>query len=95
MNKIKIYYSALLVIVLFQVAMTIFSGSMSVYYNKKATNLSAQKQALAKEKMRLSNELAQKSSLSYIKHNYDLSQYEPISNPIVISGLSTVASVIE
>ena len=91
-NKIKLYYLTILFILGIKVVATIFSNGMSVHHGKKIAQLQTQKDNLLQQQLRLSAELSNKSSLAQITQQYDLSEYVAISNPLVISAATTVAS---
>ncbi len=91
-NKIKFYYTILLLVLGIKVVATIFSSGLSVHHGKKIAHLQVQKNNLLEQQMRLSNELSDKSSLASIITEYDVSNYIAISKPLVLNSSTTVAS---
>lgn len=91
-NKTKIYYTILLLVLGVKVVATIFSNGLSVHHGKKIAQLQVQKDNLLQQQLKLNSELSSKSSLAQITENYDTSNFIAISNPIVISNNSSVAS---
>lgn len=91
-KTIKLYYTILLLVLGVKVVATIFSNGLSVHHGKKIAQLQLQKNNLLQQQMRLSSELSQKSSLTQLDTQYDLSGYVPITKPLVLTAATTVAS---
>lgn len=91
-KSIKLYYILLLIVITAKVATTIFSNGFAVHHGKKLAILSIQKENLVQQQMQLSSQLSYQSSLATITATTDLSEYEPIKNPVIISKSLTVAS---
>lgn len=91
-NKTKIYYTILLLVLGVKVVATIFSNGLSVHHGKKIAQLQVQKENLQQQQIKLSEEFSYKSSLTYVSGKYDLSEYTPISKPIILITSSAVAS---
>lgn len=91
-KKTKIYYTLLLLVLGVKVVTTIFSNGLSVHHGKKIAQLQVQKDNLQQQQIRLSGELSNKSSISYVSSVYDLSEFITITKPIILITSSAVAS---
>lgn len=91
-RKIKIYYFILIGIIGFKVITTIFQVGLSAHHGSKIAQLKLQQNNIAQEKLRLTTQLAEKSSISQIVSDQDLTQYQSISDTIVITVNNEVAS---
>lgn len=91
-NKIKIYYTILLLILGIKVVATIFSSGLSVHHGKKIAQLQVQKNNLLEQQMRLNSDFSNRSSLASIASEHDISKYISISKPLIINSSTTVAS---
>lgn len=91
-NKIKFYYTVLLLVLGLKVITTIFTGGLSVHHGKKITQLQVQKNNLLEQQMRLNSEYSNKSSIASIISEHDVSNYVSISKPLIVHSSSTVAS---
>ena len=91
-KTIKFYYTILLLVLGLKVVATIFSTGLAVHHGKKIAQLQVQKDNLLQQQLKLSGELSEKTSLSYITADYDTSGFIAISKPIVLGATTTVAS---
>ena len=91
-NLTKIYYAILLTILGIKIITTIFSNGLSVHHGKKISQLQIQKTNLQQQELRLRSELSHKSSISQITTQINISEFIAVSNPIVLSSATTVAS---
>ena len=82
---IKIYYFALLLIVLFQTVTTVYKLSQTIAYQDRITALQSKKQQLIKEQEQIELELARTNSLAQLKEQAQ-DEYIPITNVVIISA---------
>jgi len=91
MNKTKLYYITLISILGVKIIMTIFQVGLSVNHGVKIAQLKLQKNNLMQEQLRLTTQLSQKSSLTKIIDDQDLTQYHGIGDTIVVTVNNEVA----
>ena len=91
-NKTKTYYIILATIVGLKIVTTVFQGGLSAHHGTKIAQLKLQKNNLAQEQLRLTSKLSQKSSISRVIENQDLTQFHGIGNTITITANNKVAS---
>lgn len=91
-KTIKLYYTILLLVLGVKIVATIFSNGLSVHHGKKLAQLQVQKNNLLQQQLKLSSEFSHKASLAQISGEYDLSEYIPITKPLVLGSATTVAS---
>jgi hypothetical protein len=93
-KPLSTYYIVILLILLGQVLGTIYQGSVSLYHRHTLSQLKHQKQVLLSEKQQLNQQLSQSVSLAQLLQTTDLSEYETINQPLVISkpGSAVAAS---
>lgn len=92
MNKLTIYYLIIAAVVAGKTITTIYQRSMVIHHGNLVYDLQQQKKQLQQEKLALSSELAQKNSIASVETNVDLSSYQPIAKPIVITQPSLASS---
>lgn len=91
-NKTKLYYITILTILGIKIVATIFQGGLSTHHGVKIAQLKLQKNNLMQEQIRLSAKLSQKSSISQVIDDQDLTQFHSIGDTISISTNNEVAS---
>lgn len=91
-KSVKLYYTILIAVIAVKVVATIFTNGLAVHHGKKVAQLQIQKTNLHEQQLRLNSELSARSSLTQIAQTYDVSEYTPITSPIVLTAGSTVAS---
>lgn len=88
----KLYYIAIILILLSKVGLTLFSNGLAVHHGKKIAHLQVQRNNLLTQQLKLTSELSEKSSIASISEVISLEEYSPISKPIIISQIDSVAS---
>lgn len=86
------YYFILLAVLGFQVIQTVYSGGIFVHNTHQLKNLNAQNQILVEENQRLATSLSNETSLGNLASSDTLEGYNKITNPIVITDKTMVAS---
>lgn len=89
---IKLYYLVLILALVTKVGATIFSNGLAVHHGKKIAQLQIQKNNLTSQQVKLTSQLSEKTSIASISQTYDLSSYTQISNPVLLTNNTTVAS---
>ena len=91
-NKTKLYYITLATIVGLKIVATVFQGSLSAHHGTKIAQLKLQKNNLAQEQLKLTSKLSQKSSISQVIKDQDLTKFHGIGDTITITANNEVAS---
>lgn len=89
-KTVKIYYLLLLVVMVFQAVTTVFKLSKTVCYQDRINKLQQQKVSLELQAQQLDKQISQELSLTHNQLSLS-SEYQPISEPIVITNTETVA----
>lgn len=80
------YYICLVMIVAFQVLITVFQGSLLVHQSYRIAQLSDQGESLKQQKEQLSLKIYSNQSLSMVQNSEAISSFEPVAKPLVISA---------
>jgi hypothetical protein len=91
-KPVTIYYTTILVVLFIQVLSTIYQGSVSIYHRHTVGQLTKQKLELLSEKQKLNQQLSETTSLTKLYLTADLSAYETITNPLVITQTRTTVA---
>lgn len=92
MNKLTIYYLIIAAIVAGKTVATVYQRSMVIHHGNVVFDLQQEKKQLQQEKLALGTELAQKNSLAQVESSTDISAYQPIVKPLVITQPSLASS---
>lgn len=92
MSKLSIYYLIIAAIVAGKTVTTIYQRSLVIHHGNMAYNMQNEKRLIQREKLALTAELSQKNSLSTIGQTSDLSQYQPITNTVIITTPALASS---
>ncbi len=91
-QKVRYYYISLLSLVIFSVAITLFSGGTTVFNTQKIAQLKNEKVKLQKTQFALEQQLAATSALSTVDAHFK-SDFEPIASVLYVDSHSSVAVV--
>lgn len=89
----KFYYLILGAFLLTQVSYTLYQTSFVVAHGNHQHDLKLSQVQLSKQKQKLEEQLAIKSSLSSLVNQNDLTNYQLISNPLIIEASTSLASL--
>ena len=88
---ITIYYVLVVTILATQAVQTVYQLSQSIGFGQKMSQLQQQKETLANQKMNLSRQISQTSSITKLGEEIN-NDFRPITTPILVSSNNSVAS---
>jgi len=95
MNKVSTttlrYYLMIGSVLVVQALFTVYQGSVMIGHSQQLSRLEQQKNKLAEQQRQLKVSLSAQYSLTQITQNSLYSEFQPITKPLAINGLQTVA----
>lgn len=79
------YYLLMFLLVISQVVLTIYEGSVVVHHGQQIAQLQQEKTALQAKRNQVTASLLKQKSLTYVAESAALGAYQPIAQPLVIT----------
>lgn len=92
MNKLTLFYLIIAAVLVGKTATTMYQRSVIIHHGSTVYEMQQEKQALQQKKIALTSELSQKNSLALVNSQADLSNYQPIGQPIVLRAPALASS---
>lgn len=92
MNKLTIYYFLVAAILVGKTVATLYERSLVVHHGHSLMELQLEKRELIEQQLVLTATLANQTSLASIESSQLVSEFQPISKPVVINNPKLAAS---